>query len=158
MAAVAVAQYGFDLYVPGVLFCKEDKKVTQPMLCRFVKRFNASAMKIEATKTTASYGEAVDEMLRKDKYKINMTMNTSHYTGTGKKDRIIAAAPDIRERMIFLQDGCRPIEYQNFMQNLYTFTFDGHEKNDDAPDVCAMVIDFVERGGSSMVKVFKRPF
>lgn len=157
LATVAIVQYGVDLYVPGVLFCNEDKKVTQPMLCGFVKRFNASAMKIEATKTTASYGEDVDKMLRKDGYKINMTLNTSHFTGTGKRDRIIACAPDIRERMIFLQDGCRPKEYQKFMQNLYSFTFDGTVKHDDAPDVCAMVIDYVDRGVSFKAEVMKSP-
>ena len=157
LAAVAVVQYDVDLFVPGVVFCNEDKTVTEPMLVSLAEKYHASAMKIEATKTTASYGEDVDRKLREHGYKINMTLNTSHFTGTGKRDRIIACAPDIRERMIFLQDGCRPKEYQKFMQNLYSFTFEGTVKHDDAPDVCAMTIDYVDRGVSFKAEVVKSP-
>lgn len=157
-AGVVVFQYGVDLYVPDVVFSNEDKTVTQPMIVSAIKRHNVSAVKIEATKTTSSYGEDIDEQLRKQNIRVNMTMNTSHYTGTGKRDRIIAAAPDIRTRMVFLQDGCRPKEYAKFMQNLFTFTYNSKAKHDDAADVCAMTIDFVDRGGISKVEVFKRPW
>ena len=86
-----------------------------------------------------------------------MTLNTSHFNVTGKRDRIIASAPDIRGRMIFLQDGLRSKEYSKFMQNLYSFTYQGTLKHDDAPDVCAMTIDFVDRGISYKAEVTKSP-
>ena len=158
VAGVVVVQYGIDLFVPEVVYCNEDKTVTQPMIVAAAVRNKVTAMKIEATKMTASYGEAVDKMLREKGHKINLTMNTSHFTGTGKRDRIIACAPDIRSRMVFLQDGCRPKDYAKFMQNIYSFTFEGNVKHDDAPDVCAMVIDYVDKGGAYKVEVFKRPF
>ena len=87
-----------------------------------------------------------------------MQINTSHFTGTGKRDRIIARAPDIRERMVFLQDGLRTKEYAQFMQNMFSFTFTGKAaKHDDAPDVCAMVIDFITLG-SRKAEVIRRPW
>lgn len=157
-AAPVVVQYGYDLYVPEVVFCDKDKTITQPMIVGCVKRNNVTAMKIEATKTTMGYGEDIDNALRKDGIKLNLTMNTSHFTGAGKRDRIIASAPDIRTRMIFLQDGCRSKDYQMFMQNMYTFTYEGNIKHDDAPDACAMVIDYVDRGGAAKVTVISSPF
>lgn len=158
VAAVVVVQYGVDLYIPEVVYCNEDKTVTEPMIVSAAERNDATAMKIEATKTTASYGEDIDKKLREHGKKINMTLNTSHFTGTGKRDRIIACAPDIRQRMIFLQDGCRNKMYSQFMQNLYSFTYTGNIKHDDAPDVCAMTIDFVDRGIISKAEVFQRPW
>lgn len=159
LAAVVVQQYGNDLFVPAVVFSDADKTVTQPMICGAVKKWNVTAMKIEGTKMTASYGQDIDKRLRKDGIRVNIQINTSHFTGTGKRDRIIAKAPDIRERMVFLQDGIRPKEYSQFMQNLYSFTFNGKAaKHDDAPDVCAMLIDYVTVGSMVKAEVFKRPW
>lgn len=161
VAAPVVAQYGEDLFVPAVVFCNEDKTITEPMIVGTVEKYHVTAMKIEGTKTTASYGEDIDDRLREKGIKINLTTNTSHFTGKGKLDRIIARAPDIRARMIFLQDGKRPKEYSQFMQNMFSFTYNGKgSKHDDAPDVCAMVIDFVDHGGmakaESMISPFRR--
>lgn len=158
VAAVIVQQYGNDLFIPAVVFSNEDKTVTQPMICGAVKKWNVTAMKIEGTKMTASYGQDIDKRLREDGVRVNIQINTSHFTGTGKRDRIIANAPDIRERMVFLQDGIRPKEYSQFMQQMYSFTFNGKVKHDDAPDVCAMCIDFVTTGIVGRAEVFRRPF
>lgn len=159
VAAPVVVQYGNDLFVPAVVYSNEDKTVTQPMLAGMVKKFDVTAMKIEGTRTTASYGEELDKRLRSEGKRVNMQINTSHFTGTGKRDRIIARAPDIRERMVFLQDGLRSKEYTAFMQNLYSFTFNSKpNKHDDAPDVCAMVIDFVTVSAMAKVELVTRPW
>ncbi len=157
-AAVVVVQYENDLYIPEVVYSNEDKTVTEPMIVSAVERNRVTAMKIEGTKTTASYGEDIDQRLQDRGLKINLVLNTSHFTGAGKKDRIIAAAPDIRERMIFLQDGCRTKEYAQFMQNLFSFTYNGKTKHDDACDVCAMTIDFVSNRTAKRVEIIRSPF
>lgn len=157
VAAPVCIQYGTDIYVPAVVYDNSDKTVTQPLIMAAVEKYGVTAMKIEGTKTTASYGEDIDKRLRELGTKVNIQTNVSHYNGLGKRDRIIARAPDIREHMIFLKEGIRPKEYSQFMQNLYSCTYTGKMKNDDACDVCAMVIDFAFRGGGQ-VTVFKRPF
>ena len=158
LAAVVVNQYGDDLFVPEVIFSNEDKTITQPMLVSAIERNGVTAAKIEGTKTTASYGEDIDKALRAKNIRINLQINTSHWTTQSKRDRIIAAAPDIRAHMIFLQEGKRPKEYSQFMQNMYAFTF-LMKKNahDDAPDVCAMTIDFAFHGAVTAVAM-RSPF
>ena len=157
VAAVVAYQYGNDLIVPDVVFSNEDKTVTQPMIASMAEKHHVTAMKVEGTKMTASYGQDIDNRLREKGIKINMQINTSHFTGTGKRDRIIASAPDIRERMVFLQDGRRSKQYAQFMQNMFSFTFTGKAaKHDDAPDVCAMTIDFVTRGVSVKAEAIQR--
>lgn len=158
LAAVVVNQYGDDLFVPEVIFSNEDKTITQPLLVSAIERNGVTAAKIEGTKTTASYGEDIDKALRAKNIRINLQINTSHWTTQSKRDRIIAAAPDIRAHMIFLQEGKRSKEYSQFMQNMYAFTF-LMKKNahDDAPDVCAMTIDFSFHGASTAVAM-RSPF
>lgn len=159
VAAVVVYQYDHDLIIPDVVFSNADKTITQPMIVAAVEKYNVTAMKIEGTKMTASYGEDIDKRLRAKGIRINMQINTSHFTGTGKRDRIIARAPDIRERMVFLTDGKRTKEYAQFMQNMYSFTFTGKAaRHDDAPDCCAMAIDFVTLGSLGKVELVKRPW
>ena len=157
-AAVIVYQYGEDLFVPDVVYNNNDKTVTQPLIMGAIERHHASAVKIEATKTTASYGEDIDKALRGKGIRINMQLNTSNWTSQGKRDRIVAVSPDIRSHMIFLQEGKRSKEYSQFMQNLYSFTFVMRKNaKDDAGDVCASCIDFAFHGISKAVAM-RSPF
>lgn len=143
VAAPICKQYGDDIYVCDVVFDNGDKSVTQPLIVNAVKKYNVAAMKVEGTKMTSSYGEDIDKSLKESGIRINMQINTSHFTGNGKRQRIFDKAPDIRERMVFLQEGNRSKAYSQFMQNLFSFTVTGKSaKHDDAPDSLAMVIDF----------------
>lgn len=158
VAAPVCYQYGDDIYVADVVYDNGEKDITQPLIAKAIKKHNVAAVKVEGTKMTASYGENIDDMLRKDGVRVNMTINTSHFTGTGKRQRIFDKAPEIRERMIFLSDGNRKKEYQMFMTSVFSFTITGKAaKNDDACDSLAMAIDFAINGGKTAT-VGKSPF
>lgn len=157
-AAPVVYQYGDDLYIVDVVFDNGEKNVTQPQLVAAVKKYDVQAVKVEGTKMTASYGEEVDRALRNDGIRVNMQINTKHFTGTGKRQRIFDKAPEIRERMVFLQDGKRSKAYQQFMTNVFSFTVTGKAaKHDDACDSLAMAADMAFRIGHK-AEVFSRPF
>lgn len=160
VAALIVCQYDYDLYVPDVIYSNADKTVTQPMIVGAIKKHNVSAVKIEGTKMTASYGEDIDKKLREEGIRVNLTINTTHFASVkNKQDRIIAAAPDIRSQLIFLQEGCRQKHYSQFMQSLYSTTYNGKgQKHDDAADACAMTIDFVTRGVMAKAEIMRRPW
>ena len=51
----------------------------------------------------------------------------------------------------------RSAEYEKFMRELTLFTVSGKNLHDDAPDACAMLVDFIA-GGIKTVTVAKRPF
>lgn len=156
VAAPVCYQYGEDIYVADLVYSDSDKSITQPLIVSAVKRNNVAAIKVEGTKMTASYGEDIDKMLRADGIRVNMRINTSHFTGTGKRTRIFDKAPEIRERMIFLADGHRTKEYSQFMQSLFSFTVTGKAaKHDDAADSLAMAIDFAT-AGQTRVEIIKR--
>jgi predicted phage terminase large subunit-like protein len=157
-AAPVVYQFGDDLYVADVVYDNGEKNVTQPLIVDAVKRYGVQAVKVEGTKMTASYGEDIDRMLRNDGIRVNMQINTKHFTGNGKRQRIFDKAPEIRERMVFLNDGKRSKAYQMFMTSMFAFTVTGKAaKHDDAADACSMVCDMAFRF-TNKVEVFSRPF
>lgn len=130
--------YGNDIFVHDVVYDNSDKKVTQPKIAEKAIKHGVAAIKIEATKMTAEYADGVEERLREKDYHCNVTRSTSHYTGNGKAQRIFDKAPDIREHFIFLAEGYRSKEYQQFMENVYSFTINGNNRHEDAPDSLAM--------------------
>lgn len=151
-------QFGDDIYVPNVVFDKSEKTVTQPKIANLVRDYGVKAMKVEGTKMTASFGEEVDAILKKMGIRVNMQINTKHFTGTGKEQRIFDHAPSIRGHFIFLQQGKRPKEYELFMQNVFSFKIEGKNKNDDAPDSLAMADDFAFYSTETVAVVGRRPF
>jgi len=66
-------------------------------------------------------------------------------TNTSKEQRIFDKAPDIREHFVFLTSDKRSKEYQAFMDNVFSFTINGKNKHDDAPDSLAMASDMAFR-------------
>ena len=158
VAAPVVKQYGNDLYIVDVVYDNGDKRVTQPLIVKKVKEHMVEAMFVEATKTTKSYAEEVDGMLRAEGIRINIQSTTKHFTGTGKEQRIFDKAPEIREKMLFLESGKRSKAYELFMQNVFSFAIGRKNTHDDAPDSLAMTIVMAMFGYMNRVEVVKRPF
>lgn len=157
VAAPCIVQYGYDLYVVDVVFNNGDKKITQPRIVSTAIKNNVGIMYIEGTRVTSSYADGVSELFNKKGYRINLQTTTKHWGGGGgKAQRIYNVAPDIKERMIFLDEGKRSKEYQAFMMNVFAFTIEGKVKHDDAPDSLAMAVQM----DNNFVKaeIFKRPF
>lgn len=134
-------QFDNDLYVVDVVYSDKEKNVTQPLIVEKVIKHGVQAVSIEATKMTASYAEGVHEALNERGQRVNVQRSTSHFTGNGKEQRIFDKAPDIRTHMIFLEEGRRSKEYELFMQNVYSFSINGKNKHDDAPDSLAMAVE-----------------
>lgn len=150
VAGSIVHQYGNDLYIADVVYNNGEKDITQREVCQKAMKHNVSAIYVEGTKMTASYGEGIDKILRDKSYSCNVQISTKHFTGTGKEQRIFDKAPDIREKMIFLSK--RDKEYEQFMQNVFSFTMNGKNKHDDAPDCLAMTICYTFFSTSITVK------
>jgi predicted phage terminase large subunit-like protein len=101
------------------------------------------------------YGGIVDEKLRADGIRINMSYKKAP-TNQSKLSRIIQYAPDIK-KFYFLDEKNRDSEYERFMREITLFTVSGKNPHDDAPDSLAMLVDFLT-AGVKMVTVAPRPF
>lgn len=157
VASPVCYQYGTDIFIADVVYDNRDKKFTQPHIVDVAMKHNVQAIRVEATKMTAEYADGIDEELKAKNHRVNMEKTTKHYTGNGKLQRIFDKAPDIREHMVFLEEGKRSKEYELFMQNVYSFSVTGKNKHDDAPDSLAMAVNMALFGGNE-VKIMKRMF
>lgn len=156
VASPVCFQYGDDIYVHDVVYDSGDKRITQPLLAQAVIKYNVAAMQIEANKSTEAYKDGVQDELKKQNRRINLTTKAAP-SDKAKYQRIFDKAPDIREHMIFRESGKRSKAYSLFMQNVFSYKMFAKNKNDDAPDSLAMTMDMV-RGSTKRTQVFKRLF
>ena len=143
------------IYVTDVVYSDGDKWITQPLIVKKVLEHNVKAVQIEANKSTASYKEEVEELLKKQGVRVNITTKMAP-NNVSKEMRIFDKAPEIRE-FYFLEEGKRSKEYSQFMQNVYSFKLTGRNKHDDSVDSLAQAVEMV-RSAVGAVSVFKRPF
>lgn len=144
-----------SIYVADVVYSDGDKRITQPLIVKKVLEHNVKAVQIEANKSTASYKEEVEELLKKQGIRVNITTKMAP-NNVSKEMRIFDKAPEIRE-FYFLEEGKRSKEYSQFMQNVYSFKLAGRNKHDDSVDSLAQAVEMV-RSTVGAVSVFKRPF
>ncbi len=147
VAAPLCYVYGQEIYVADAVFNNGDKSKTQPRIAKVAMDGGCTRMYIEGTKTTASFGEGVLEILKRSNYPINLKTSMKNAMGgaaigKNKTERIYQSAPDIKSHFVFLAEGKRSKEYQMFMQNVFSFKIVGKNKNDDAPDSLQMALTF----------------
>ena len=143
------------IYVADVVYSDGDKRITQPLIVKKVLEHNVKAVQIEANRSTASYKEEVEELLKKQGVRVNITTKMAP-NNVSKETRIFDKAPEIRE-FYFLEEGKRSKEYSQFMQNVYSFKLTGRNKHDDSVDSLAQAVEMV-RSTVGAVSVFRRPF
>ena len=160
-AGPVCVQYGEDVYIPDVIYCGEDKSVSQPLLVQKMEKFGVEKTRFETTKTTDSYRQEVDTMLKEKGLHVT-TVGVPAANDKSKQQRIFDKAPDIRQHMIFLDNSHRTREYDMFMQNVFAFKILAtktlqHKRHDDAPDSLAMAIDEMHFK-SARLQAIRRPF
>lgn len=149
-------QYDTEYYIVDVIYDKGDKKITRPRIVEKILLHKIAAVNFEETKTTSEYREWIEETLKEKGYRFNSTHSAAQGK-LGKRNRIFDKAPEIRE-FHFLESGCRSKEYNQFMQNLFSFKMEGEVKHDDAPDSMAQLCDMKIEKKSGTVEAVKNPF
>lgn len=155
LSAPIVFCYGQDWYIHDVVFNNGDKTVTRPDVIGKFKRHRPQMVRWESNNGGDEYGGIVDEALRQEGVRANMSYKKAP-TNQSKLGRIIQFAPDIK-RLYFLDEKHRSSEYEKFMRELTLFTVSGKNLHDDAPDSLAMLVDYLSNGIKT-VTVAKRPF
>ena len=147
--------YGEEVYISDVVFNAGDKTVTRPLVIGTLKKHHPHMVRWESNNGGDEYGGIVDEKLRQEGIRVNMSYKKAP-TNQSKLSRIIQYAPDIK-KFYFIDSKHRSSEYEKFMRELTLFTVSGKNLHDDAPDACAMLVDFIT-GGIKTVTVARRPF
>ena len=157
-AAPVCYQYDNDIYVVDVVYTDGDKRESIPALAKAVQKWRVGTMQIEANKMTEGYAEELQSFMRNNNVYCTVTTKPAP-NNVSKEQRIFDRAPEIRESFLFLENGLRPKHYQQFMDNVFSFTIMGRRnRHDDAPDSLAMAASMVFRFQNNFVHAFKRVF
>lgn len=156
-APIIVSVNRLDHYVVDVLFNNKDKSITQPLLAKKLQKWGVSTIDFEVSRTTRAYVEGVQKEMQNIGYHCTVTTHTAPQN-TSKAIRIFDKAPDIRQYFIFRDAGHRSKEYNQFMQNVFSFTVEGKNRHDDAPDSLSMAADNLFKASVAPVQILSRPF
>ena len=156
-AAPVCYQYDNDIYVVDVVYTDGDKRESIPALAKAVQKWHVGTMQIEANKMTEGYAEELQSFMRNNNVYCTVTTKPAP-NNVSKEQRIFDRAPEIRESFLFLENGLRPKHYQQFMDNVFSFTILKKNRHDDAPDSLAMAASMVFRFQNNFVHAFKRVF
>lgn len=147
-----------DVYIHDVVFDNSEKDITQPQVLKAITDNKVTSGFFESNQGGEGYKDDIDRQL-KEKYNYKMTLVSKYApTRVRKEQRIWDNAPTIRQ-FIFRDTGCRSPQYRKFMTNLYSFTINGKNKNDDAADSLSQLADFIKNGKSvATVQAIHNPF
>lgn len=155
--AVAYIYENGSVYIHDVVFDNSEKDITQPQVVEAIVNNNVGSAFFESNAGGEGYKDDVERKLKEKGIRINMT---SKYAPINKRkeQRIWDKAPSIRS-YYFRDVGSRSPEYRKFMTNLYSFTMNGSNKHDDAPDCLATLAMFIEgTWAMATVDVIDNPF
>ena len=156
-AAPVCYQYDNDVYVVDVVYTDGDKRESIPALAKAVQKWKVGTMQIEANKMTEGYADELQAYMRQNNIFCTV-MTKPAPNNVSKEQRIFDRAPEIRESFLFLENGQRSKTYQQFMDNVFSFTIMKRNKHDDAPDSLAMAASMVFRYQNNFVHTFRRVF
>lgn len=157
-----------DVYIHDVVFDNSEKHITQPRVVNAIIRNKATNGFFEANAGGEGYKDDVDRMLKANGYLINISAKYTQQmlgfsqkgafkTHQRKEQRIWDMAQPIRN-FYYRDQTCQNMEYRKFMSQLFSFTIEGKNAHDDAPDSLAMLAAFLTKGsGVKTVRVIDSP-
>jgi predicted phage terminase large subunit-like protein len=123
-----------DLFIVDYVFSRENTDVTIPLVAQKLNQWNVNYCRVESNNVGAMFGR---NLQKETKTRILLVHNS-----VNKMTRIMMQSAFIQNRFIFVKTGDQNQEL--FIQNLLSFTKEGRNKNDDAPDCCAGLSIFVQ--------------
>jgi predicted phage terminase large subunit-like protein len=122
------------IYIVDYVFDKSNTDVTIPMVANLLEKWDVKYCRVESNSMGAMFAR---ELQRNTKTRILQVANTQN-----KITRIIMQSAFIIQKMTFIQ-------YENpsatgFIDNIISFSKEGKNKNDDAPDCIAGLAMFIQ--------------
>lgn len=150
-----------SVYIHDVVYDNSEKEITQPLVINALIQNNVTSAFFEANAGGEGYKDDIDRILKEKGVSINLeskfaqqmilpTGRSAAKSKVRKEQRIWDSAGDIR-RFIFRQSGEQSAMYRKFMNNVYSFTVNGKNLHDDAPDSLASLNVFLKRWGTAAV-------
>jgi len=123
-----------QLFIVDYLMTRDNTDITIPQTAAMLDKWNVSYCRVESNSMGAMFERQLRTLTRTKTLQVHNTQN--------KITRIIMASAHVMNSMIFIRNGDNQSEL--FIQNVLSFSKEGKNKNDDAPDCLSGLSIFVQ--------------
>lgn len=152
-------QYGNKFYIEDVLFENYAPNVVEVNLVNKICEYNPHMIRFESNVAGGKLAADVQSAIRERNCR---TKIETKWTQQNKETKILVEAPWVIEHCIFKDDsvlhGEEWREYRKFLQSLSSYSLEGKNKHDDAPDSMAQLSQYVQGFGGNKVQILRRMF
>lgn len=134
-AVLVVAIVKNEMYCVDYLYTKDNTDVTIPLTAAILNKWNVSYCRVESNSMGAMFSR---ELQRQTKAKVLQVQNQ-----TNKMTRILMQSAFIMNNFQWIRYNKNPHCIQ-FIEAMYSFSKEGKNKNDDAPDCAAGLSMFIQ--------------
>lgn len=139
------AVFDHGTYIIGWVFDNRDKTYTRPKVVDAILKHKPQKGQFEENNGGDFYAEDIDEMLRKEGYKMNITTKRAS-NKISKEGKIIQYAPDVKREFYFLDESLWDEDYRKAMEEMTTYTQMGKNRHDDAIDSIVQLYQLIDGG------------
>lgn len=150
LAAIYMYRYQERWYLMDVVYNNGLKDVTYPLVVGQTLRHEPHVIHFEANNGGEEYQDYIKKVL-KDDHSFVANYTTAYAPTRMKKEaRIIQHSPEIMNLVYFRNDRQRSKEYDRFMEDLCSYSIEGKNLHDDAPDVLTIFVQRVVQGNNKI--------
>jgi predicted phage terminase large subunit-like protein len=124
-----------QLFITDYVFSRDNTDMTLPICSGIIQKWNTKFIRVESNNMGAMFARHLQRM--NENCKVLQVANTSN-----KITRILMQSVFIQDKMIFVKKDNK--ECLQFIENVMTFSKEGKNKNDDAPDCLSGLSIFVQ--------------
>ena len=125
---------GEEIYIVDYVFTRENTDISMPLCAALLSKWSVKYCRVESNSMGAMFSRQLSKMTKTQILQVHNTRN--------KITRIIMESAFVFNNFNFVENNTQ--EYYQFVQNIETFSKEGKNKNDDAPDCIAGLSMFIK--------------
>jgi len=152
-------QYGNKFYIEDVLFENYAPNIVEANLVSKICEKNPHMIRFESN---VAGGKLASDVQQAVKDRGSRTRIETKWTQQNKETKILVEAHWVMQNCLFRDDtvihGDEWREYRKFIQALCSYSLEGKNKHDDAPDAMAQLSQYIQGFMGNRVEIVKRMF
>lgn len=149
--------FGNRYYIEDVICDNSLPEIIEPRLSDILLKHNVQTARFESN---AAGGRVARDIQADIRSKGGFCSITTKYSTQNKETKIIVNSGWVQEHCYFKDMSLytKKSDYGRFMSQLCSYSHQGKNKHDDAPDGMAMLAEYAQSLGSAKAEIFQRPF
>ena len=152
-------QYGNKFYIEDVLFENYAPNIVETNLVAKICQWNPHMIRFESNVAGGKLASDIQKAVREKECR---TKIETKWTQANKETKILMESHWVMEHCIFKDEsvlhGDEWREYRKFLQALTSYSLEGKNKHDDAPDSMAQLSQYIQGFAGNKIQIVRRMF